>query len=70
MYITCNLSPFPMYKPLALLHFHASGKIQKPYTFLRFPAMCRALNFRIIMRYITPCANMAASKVSADLPGF
>ena len=33
MYITCNLSPSLMYKPLTLLHFHASGKTQKPYTF-------------------------------------
>lgn len=31
-------------------------------TLLHFPAMCRALNFWIIMRYTTPCANIAVAQ--------
>ena len=68
MYITCNSSPSLMYKPLILLHFHASGKTQKPYTFA-FSCNVQGSQFLIIIHLLliyqhTPWAIIASTTFS------
>nr|DAN21934.1 MAG TPA_asm: hypothetical protein [Bacteriophage sp.] len=44
LYITCNLSPFLMYKPLTLLLFYTNSKLVKPHMFAGFRT-CGASHF-------------------------
>lgn len=60
MYITCNLSPSHMYKPLTLLHFHASDKTQKPYT---FAFSCNVQGSQFLNNYLF-VANLLANTLS------